>query len=150
MALSHRRPGYWKWLKGPQWQALGLLLASVLPVLALDPNNSVFQYNCQTWRRADGLPVNSVNAIAQTADGRLWLGTSRGLVYFNGVDFSIVTPTAADNAENMVVTALARRGTQGLWYGLAGGAFGFFDGKNFHGLQPLVLSGVAVTIHRIV
>src|ERR1043165_1161929 len=40
------------------------------------------------WRVDDGLPDNIVDAIAQTPDGYLWLGTQGGLVRFDGVRFS--------------------------------------------------------------
>ena len=40
------------------------------------------------WRVDDGLPDNIVDAITQTPDGYLWLGTQGGLVRFDGVRFS--------------------------------------------------------------
>src|SRR5882762_3151121 len=42
------------------------------------------------WRVEDGLPDNIVDAITQTPDGYLWLGTQGGLVRFDGVHFSTV------------------------------------------------------------
>ena len=36
---------------------------------ALDPARTLFQYNCRTWARQNGLPANGVSAIAQTRDG---------------------------------------------------------------------------------
>src|SRR5690606_23373166 len=71
-----------------------LLLATVSNVQALDPNRSLYQYNAQTWRRANGLPANAVSAIAQTVDGKMWLGTSQGLVAFDGVGFRVLDPTS--------------------------------------------------------
>ena len=46
------------------------------------------------WQMEDGLPENIVNAIAQTPDGYLWCGTTRGLARFDGVRFKVF------NAEN--------------------------------------------------
>jgi len=40
------------------------------------------------WTTREGLPHNSVNAIAQTPEGYLWLATWEGLVRFNGQDFT--------------------------------------------------------------
>lgn len=40
------------------------------------------------WRAEDGLPDNVIDAIAQTSDGYLWLGTQAGLVRFDGIRFS--------------------------------------------------------------
>ena len=41
------------------------------------------------WQVKDGLPQNSINCILQTRDGYLWLGTSGGLVRFDGISFKI-------------------------------------------------------------
>lgn len=37
----------------------------------------------------NGLPQNTIQAMAQTADGYLWLGTEAGLVRFDGVQFAV-------------------------------------------------------------
>ena len=36
------------------------------------------------WRTTEGLPQNSVNALAQTPDGYIWIGTYGGLARFDG------------------------------------------------------------------
>ncbi|MBK6422741.1 MAG: hypothetical protein IPF77_11075 [Gemmatimonadetes bacterium] len=41
-----------------------------------------------------GLPETQVNAIAQTPDGYLWLGTRRGLVRYDGLAFTPFQPAA--------------------------------------------------------
>src|SRR5271166_5649819 len=46
----------------------------------------------ETWRIEDGLPQNSVSAIAQTRDGYLWLATFDGLVRFDGSRFTVFNP----------------------------------------------------------
>lgn len=43
----------------------------------------------KTWSVADGLPLNSVNALHQTRDGYLWLATYDGLVRFDGARFTV-------------------------------------------------------------
>jgi hypothetical protein len=40
------------------------------------------------WTARDGLPVNSVNDLVQTADRHLWLATFDGLVRFDGQSFT--------------------------------------------------------------
>ena len=47
------------------------------------------QYTYRAWTVEDGLPQVSVNAIAQTPDGYLWLGTNGGLVRFDGIQFKV-------------------------------------------------------------
>ena len=44
-------------------------------------------YVVDTWQTEDGLPQNSVTALAQTRDGYLWVGTQDGLARFDGVRF---------------------------------------------------------------
>ncbi|MBL8959916.1 MAG: hypothetical protein JNJ98_08695, partial [Gemmatimonadetes bacterium] len=48
------------------------------------------------FRRAieqdQGLPETQVNAIAQTPDGYLWLGTRRGMIRYDGVNFTTFAP----------------------------------------------------------
>ena len=54
---------------------------------AIDPNRMVSQYLHDSWGSDKGLPSGSVTAIAQTADGYLWLGTDKGLIRFDGLSF---------------------------------------------------------------
>ncbi len=99
------------------WLALmlSLLCVAIWPgsqAFALDPSRSLTQYNCQVWGRQNGLMVNRVNAIAQTQDGYLWLGTSAGLIRFDGVAF---TTQHANEPGIRVVTGLTSDPQGGLW-----------------------------------
>ena len=67
--------------------------AGVVPVQvaqAIDPNRAMSQYVRDRWGSEQGFPKGPVYAIAQTADGYLWLGTGAGLVRFDGWNFSFV------------------------------------------------------------
>lgn len=44
-------------------------------------------FQIREWGVAEGLPGNHVSALAQDADGFLWLATLSGLVRFDGVSF---------------------------------------------------------------
>jgi ligand-binding sensor domain-containing protein/signal transduction histidine kinase len=105
---------------------------------ALDPNQSVFQYNCLSWSRHNGLPVNNVYAIAQTKDGYLWLGTSIGLIRFDGVDFTLIGAPPASELRNTRITCLSPAHDGGLWFGLEHSAYGLHDarGRWFVGKNP--------------
>ena len=48
-------------------------------------------YHSRVWQAQDGLPQDAVQALAQTADGYLWIGTSGGLIRFDGDRFIIFT-----------------------------------------------------------
>ena len=47
------------------------------------------EYGFDVWTTANGLPQNTVNGVAQTPDGYLWLATFDGLARFDGVRFTI-------------------------------------------------------------
>ncbi len=95
--------------------------------LALDPARDMLQYNCQTWTRQNGLPANGINAITQTKDGYLWLGTQSGMVRFDGVQFSSLNLPEGSQFPIQLVSSLASSRTGGLWFGLTDGSFGFRD-----------------------
>jgi ligand-binding sensor domain-containing protein len=99
-------------------------------VEALNPARTLSQYNCRTWRRDNGLPANSINAIAIGHDGRLWLGTSQGLILFDGVEFNVASNIGHADFEGKLVTTLIPRSAGGFWYGLDSGGYGIFDGKD--------------------
>jgi ligand-binding sensor domain-containing protein/signal transduction histidine kinase len=54
---------------------------------ALDPTRTLSQYLHDSWRTERGWPGGSIKSIAQTSDGYLWIGTDRGLVRFDGLNF---------------------------------------------------------------
>ena len=107
--------------------------------LALDPSRSVFQYNCQSWSRHNGLPVNNVYAVAQTKDGYLWLGTSIGLLRFDGVDFTLIGAPPVSELRNTRITCMSPAQNGGLWFGLEHSAYGLHDagGGWFLGKNPV-------------
>jgi len=125
-------------VSGRRWPRIALLAgASLLTLLlfargfALDPVKGILQYNCQTWSRQNGLPVNGVNAITQTKDGYLWLGAAVGLVRFDGVEFNRFDLSLVPQLRRSIVTSLATAQDGGLWVGLEHSAFGFHDGQSF-------------------
>jgi PAS domain S-box-containing protein len=54
---------------------------------AVDPTRTVSQYIHESWGTERGWPGGSITAIAQTSDGYLWIGTDKGLVRFDGLNF---------------------------------------------------------------
>jgi ligand-binding sensor domain-containing protein len=95
---------------------LGLAICLLLtaPTLALDPSRSIYQYSPQNWTRANGLPVNGVNAIAQTRDGYLWLGTPTGIRCYDPQ----LEPMKMAFPENQINALLVDRHGS-LWVGMA-------------------------------
>jgi len=66
-----------------------LLLLAATRTSALDPNRSHKEFGHQAWLTENGLPQNTVQAIVQTRDGYLWVGTQDGLARFDGVNFTV-------------------------------------------------------------
>jgi ligand-binding sensor domain-containing protein/signal transduction histidine kinase len=62
-------------------------LSFIVSASAVDPNRTVSQYLHNSWGTEKGWPGGSITAIAQTSDGYLWIGTDRGLVRFDGLNF---------------------------------------------------------------
>ncbi|WP_158683670.1 ligand-binding sensor domain-containing protein [Pseudoalteromonas sp. T1lg22] len=54
-------------------------------------NVPLSHYFAETWDTRDGLPHNSINALAQTPDGYIWAGTWEGVARFNGRKFTLFT-----------------------------------------------------------
>ena len=82
------------------------------------------------WQVEDGLPDNRVTAVAQTADGYLWLGTYAGLVRFDGVKFTVFGAAAHGLPSDRIVSLHAER-TGGLWFGTENGDLGRYAARQF-------------------
>ena len=78
------------------------------------------QYERAVWTQAQGLPQDFVQAIAQTSDGYLWLGTDEGLTRFDGYDFVTFTKEMGALPTN-TVTTLAAGADDTLWIGTPNG-----------------------------
>src|SRR5581483_1257926 len=96
---------------------LATALAGLCPsaALALDPHRSLRQYVHRVWQTEQGLPQNTVFAIAQTPDGYLWVGTQEGLGRFDGVRFTIFDPTNTPALAGNTLVALRADLHGALW-----------------------------------
>jgi ligand-binding sensor domain-containing protein/signal transduction histidine kinase len=81
----------------------------------------VFEYEARTWQVDEGLPDNLVQAIAQTPDGYLWVGTREGLARFDGVEFTSFSPKTTPALKTSSITALCASVDGVLWIGTDGG-----------------------------
>lgn len=75
------------------------------------------QYTSRAWRTEDGLPDNRVQAIAQTRDGYLWVGTRNGLAKFDGAQFVPLDVKTIFGLTNSSITCLRASPDGALWIG---------------------------------
>ncbi len=99
--------------------AIGLLIAA--SVCAMAQTSALDGYTRHVWHASDGLPEQTVQAFAQTPDGYLWIGTTGGLVRFDGAQFTVFdrqnTPALRENS--VFCLMVSRDGA--LWIGTEGG-----------------------------
>src|ERR1044072_1880646 len=95
--------------------AVALLLLAGTRTPALDPNRSLNEFGHQAWLTENGLPQNTVQAIIQTQDGYLWIGTQEGLARFDGLNFPVFDKENTPAFKRNYIPALheAKRGR--LW-----------------------------------
>ena len=72
----------------------------------------------RSWQREQGLPQNSVRALAQTRDGYLWIGSDDGVARFDGVRF--VSFGLREGLRSGPVRTLFEDSHGTLWIGTAG------------------------------
>ncbi|HZE68996.1 MAG TPA: two-component regulator propeller domain-containing protein [Pyrinomonadaceae bacterium] len=106
-----------------------VLLASCPSAFALVPSLDINQYSHRAWTVREGFFKGEVGSIAQTPDGYIWLGTTFGLVRFDGVKGDNWQPPQDQHLpSNQVMSLLVSRdGT--LWIGTVNGLASFKNGK---------------------
>src|SRR5271170_1561467 len=104
-----------------------IVLTSMV-ALAHDPVLRTSQYAHTSWRLQDGVFNGIPTAIVQTADGYLWIGTTSGLVRFDGVRFVPWTPPPEGSALAKGVYSLGASRDGSLWIG-ASDMMRWKDGK---------------------
>ena len=98
-----------------------LAILSPRSAFALDPAKGVTQYMQTSWTSESGVPQNSVQAVAQTADGYLWFGTQEGLARFDGAHFTTYTRHNAHGLASSFIQSLAAGRDGSLWIGTDSG-----------------------------
>ncbi|MEP6733308.1 MAG: two-component regulator propeller domain-containing protein [bacterium] len=93
------------------------LPAAAQTTIGLDPRKPIGQYILEKWQTEQGLPQGSVNAVAQTADGYVWIASQVGLTRFDGVALTTFSARNTPGLKDMHITALHvdRHGT--MWIG---------------------------------
>ena len=106
--IRTRRRGWLYWLV--------FLCLSREEAFGIDVYKRHTQYSRDVWTQRQGLPQDTIRAIAQTAEGYLWLGTDEGLARFDGYEFKIFDKDHGALPANSI-TALAAAVDGSLWIG---------------------------------
>lgn len=116
---------------GMNWHVVvALLLGLATSATALEPSTSLANYGRQSWAMENGLPQNTVQALAQTKDGFLWLGTEAGLVRFDGVEFQTYDRNSVPALPGSDIRCLLATGDGALWIGTGAGLARWKDGAS--------------------
>jgi signal transduction histidine kinase len=114
-----------------QWSLIAISAAMQLCALrcgALEPTTPLANYGRQTWAMENGLPQNTVQALAQTHDGFVWLGTEVGLVRFDGNSFTVYDKNSSPALPGNDVRSLLESQDGALWIGTSEGLARWKDG----------------------
>src|SRR5262245_31986941 len=108
--------------------AITLLLAAG-SASALDPKSRITQYRHTAWRVQEGALESTPNAITQTIDGYIWIGTDSGVVRFDGVRFRAWAPGPDKRLFNTAVVSLLGASDGTLWIGTVAGLLSWKNGQ---------------------
>jgi ligand-binding sensor domain-containing protein/signal transduction histidine kinase len=96
------------------------ILGLVHPAWAIDPNRAMTQYLRDSWGAENGFSGGQVYAIAQTADGYLWIGAEKGLFRFDGRSFLDVQQEIPASSQVTHILGLTTDVSGDLWIRLLG------------------------------
>jgi ligand-binding sensor domain-containing protein len=122
-------------------------LTPAIPALGADDAGPIAQMYHSAWTAKDGLR-GVVSALAQTADGFLWVGTTEGLYRLDGMTFEAYKPETGNFPATGIKTLAVA--PDGLWIGyLSGGVSVLKDGrlKNYSERDGLPISRVLSIVH---
>jgi signal transduction histidine kinase/ligand-binding sensor domain-containing protein len=96
-----------------RWLAFVSLLAGA--VFGAGPENIVPSHRHDIWGVGSGFPGGYIYSIAQTGDGYLLIGSSKGLIEYDGLRFAFIRAKDSSSQSNFPVLGLVRDSTAQLW-----------------------------------
>jgi ligand-binding sensor domain-containing protein len=111
-----------------------------VPAAAVNPDIKLSQYAHTAWRLQDGLVGSSPFKVTQTQDGYVWIGTTSGVLRFDGNRFVSWAPLGHDFLRSVEVTAILGTNDGDLWIGTRERGLLRWDG---HQLAQYLLSPAA-------
>ncbi len=142
------KPGGWSRIAASagKWAAAICVALACSALFATAPSG----FTRKVWQTRDGLPEQTVQAFAQTPDHYLWIGTTGGLLRFDGARLTVFdvenTPQLKTNS---VFSLMVSRDTS-LWIGTEGGGLLRYSAGRFHvyGAQDGLSDGFVRALHE--
>lgn len=102
-------------------------------------------YFKEVWTTRDGLPHNTINAIEQSEDGYLWIGTWEGAARFNGRSFTVFGRGEPSGMPDVGIRTIYKNRQQDLIFAGARGGLSERRSDDWHSWQPYQVLINAVT-----
>lgn len=114
---------------GWAWLLLTIWIVMAPTAHAIDPHTRLTQYGHTAWRVRDGYFSGAPNAISQTIEGYIWIGTGAGLVRFDGSKFQEFHASHGNDLDSNYILSLAAGNDGSLFVGTAIGLNQIVGGK---------------------
>ena len=114
--------------------AVLLSLSAAGRAFALAPDKRLGQFAVEHWRVKDGLPGDSVVALAQATDGQLWIATLGGLAHYDGIRFTNAASSSDSRLAPLDVRRLLAGADGAVWAGSP-----YFAPRRFEAGEPAAL-----------
>jgi ligand-binding sensor domain-containing protein/two-component sensor histidine kinase len=111
--------------------ALALLLAFAAATWTSAAELPVAGFTRKVWQTQNGLPEQTVQAFAQTPDHYLWIGTTGGLLRFDGARLTVFDSENTPELKENSVFALMVSRDGSLWIGTEGGGLARYEEGRF-------------------
>lgn len=119
-----------------------LFLCFLMPRASAEEHADLGDYHVVRWTTADGLPSNTVRALAQTPDGLLWIGTWAGLARFDGVSLETFDLTNTPELGDIGINCLCVDHDGTLWIGTFSGFVSRYRDGRFERALPRLKPGL--------
>ena len=101
---------------------LTILLAKSQCLAAPNPETDIADLGnqpCAVFKDKDGLPQNTIRAMALDSKNYLWIGTQDGAAYYNGRKWILVNMPKRNISNHIQSILVTSDGS--IWFGTAGG-----------------------------
>lgn len=96
---------------------------------AINPSTPLAYLSGQAWVLENGLPQNTVQTLAQSSQGYIWVGTEAGLARFDGSEFQVFGRGSLASLPSGDIRCLLAARDGALWIGTAEGLAAWKSGS---------------------